>query len=197
MRWVKFNDITSDIINVIRPESSRWYTTHPYTISWNEPTFKKYWEQAKPVIDKKEITLVALKGLIAEMTAGEQYREDLRKQKLFERRVKANAAFTLRRHKTYERFLKEIKNLKLNVLYKPSHSSSWQYFVVRERNMQKESLTLDILYYPHNMQNNRTETKHITFDEYKHMQGTFERIFDKKEITKASLRGLVTWALRK
>jgi hypothetical protein len=162
-----------------------------FRVVWSQPIFYgSYWPTTEPVIDKKERTLVALKGLIAEMTPGEQYRQDLKRQKQKEKALEASAAWRLRLHKSQERLLKEIKNLKIDVLYKPSKLDlpfRWRYFVVREKNLKKESLTLEVLY-----DNGRIDTQYIIFSDYKQIHGTFEQVYDKKEKAKIGLKGLVS-----
>jgi|SRR5208337_934955 len=131
------------------------------------------------------------------MTPGEQYRLDLQRQKAHEKSVKSQADWALRQHRVREKYFKEIKNLKLNTLYKPISNSSinfcilwelanWCYFVVRSRNMKQETITLEMMYL-----NRHNETKNFSFNDYKYFQGTFEQVFSKKEKTIVGLRGLV------
>jgi hypothetical protein len=126
------------------------------------------------------------------MTPGEQYRADLKRQKQHEKSVKAQAAYSLRQHKAHEKFLKDVRELKLHTLYKPilgiaDHwtTSAWRYFIVRDRNMRQETLTLEILL------TNRLETRVISFNDYRRLLSTFERVLSKKEKTMVGLRGLV------
>ena len=127
------------------------------------------------------------------MTPGEQYRADLKRQKQHEKSVKSQADWALRQHKQHEKFLKDVQQLKLNTLYKPMldrnsrwSTSGWSYFVVRERNIKQETLTLEIL-----MTSRYIERKIISFNDYKHLLSTFERVFSKKEKTMVGLRGLM------
>jgi hypothetical protein len=138
------------------------------------------------------------------MTPGEQYRADLKRQKQHEKSVKSQADWALRQHKQHEKFLKDVRQLKLDTLYKPIpdrnsrwSTSGWSYFVVRERNIKQETLTLEILMTntaygnTHAVSSRYIERKIISFNDYKHLLSTFERVLSKKEKTMVGLRGLM------
>ena len=125
------------------------------------------------------------------MTPGEEYRIDLKRQKQHEKSVKSQSAWALRQYRTREKYLKEIKNLKLNTLYKATSNtpwpySIWQYFVLRERNLKQHILIIEVMFNDWHI-----EQKVLDFSAYHSIRGHYDQVYNKKEKTKIGLRGLI------
>jgi t-SNARE complex subunit (syntaxin) len=130
------------------------------------------------------------------VTPGEQYRQDLKRQKQQEKRAKAEASWKMRQAKVREKYTKDIKKFKLNVLYKVRsvpdtwRFSSCRYFIVRDRGTRTESMLLDILCYENGQY--ILDQRALNWSECRHnLIGNFDPVIVKKERTKVILRGLV------